>query len=761
MSFRSKVIYASGGQGSYAVPFPYMSKSHIAVLDVDVLGEATFYVGTVSWLNDALVNLSPDIDPTHSVEIRRVTPTQPVKVYRAGVVLSADLRKTTTQIQYLFEETQENATAGSGGGVIIDPGDGSVSWSTLPGKPSVFPPSAHNHPISDITNLATALDGKAASDLGNVSAAVLRSKMLTAGGVLNFAGQPGITLASPTDRASKYLAFDASGVPVYLVPSGGGGGGAGEVDTVNGIAPDVGGNVLLTAANVGAPGLNLATSAIALSTGESLSIPTIEGWRVDVLKFIPIGLHAAIRNGTSTANVASYIQEALDYLDSLGGGVAFFPRGMYRVYTHLFQPSNTILMGEGIGITTIKSVTASWTSALPAMGEPAASYWLCIILNKNWLALTPTDKNMGCQKMTIDHDGQVGGAHNVLYRMATVLRHDELEVRNTGGSGTAMLACKNGRITNSRAIDCYNSGFDHWDGSTDCQVNFSEVAGCSGQCIQFTGSGGFLEDRVTSNCQANHNWVHDYHAPSNFAVGIIFNCVDAGSFNWRGQAHGNLIENGDIGIALGGHGGMHIVGINRIKGMNTQSFIIQDEGTGEVPDDCVIDGLVIESPNDGGQPASIAIQAGLRHIFKNVSFQGSSPARRYWFNTPATGCEVHPTSGRPGGVADIQNGNIFYAYGGGSAQIVTGSDGSGPYTDIFAPGNTYRVRIRDNGTMSFNGTAFNCAGNMNAAGYVSAGPSIGQGFVFGQGTGYSLDRSGGNLMWRGPSSGAINLGFTS
>ena len=40
--------------------------------------------------------------------------------------------------------------------------DISIDWTDLTGKPSSFPPSPHNHPISDVTGLQSALDGKEA-----------------------------------------------------------------------------------------------------------------------------------------------------------------------------------------------------------------------------------------------------------------------------------------------------------------------------------------------------------------------------------------------------------------------------------------------------------------------------------------------------------------------------------------------------------------------------------------------------------------------
>lgn len=50
----------------------------------------------------------------------------------------------------------------AGEGVAIEvpttPAEG-ATWATLPGKPATFPPSAHTHPVADVTGLASALAG--------------------------------------------------------------------------------------------------------------------------------------------------------------------------------------------------------------------------------------------------------------------------------------------------------------------------------------------------------------------------------------------------------------------------------------------------------------------------------------------------------------------------------------------------------------------------------------------------------------------------
>ena len=43
---------------------------------------------------------------------------------------------------------------------IVDAAE-SVPWSGITGRPTTFPPSSHTHSISEVTDLQTALDGKA------------------------------------------------------------------------------------------------------------------------------------------------------------------------------------------------------------------------------------------------------------------------------------------------------------------------------------------------------------------------------------------------------------------------------------------------------------------------------------------------------------------------------------------------------------------------------------------------------------------------
>jgi len=66
---------------------------------------------------------------------------------------------------------------------------------------------------------------------------------------------------------------------------------------------------------------------------------------VSLLDFIPVAEHAAIKAGTSTTDVSSYIQAAIDALTA--GGRIFVPRGVYKISAQVNLDSNIAFVGEG------------------------------------------------------------------------------------------------------------------------------------------------------------------------------------------------------------------------------------------------------------------------------------------------------------------------------------------------------------------------------------------------------------------------------
>jgi hypothetical protein len=79
---------------------------------------------------------------------------------------------------------QKKPTGGEGG---------EVTWSDVTSKPSTFPPSAHTHPQSDITNLTTDLSGKQATLVSGTNIKTINGETLLGSGDIVVTGDSGIS----------------------------------------------------------------------------------------------------------------------------------------------------------------------------------------------------------------------------------------------------------------------------------------------------------------------------------------------------------------------------------------------------------------------------------------------------------------------------------------------------------------------------------------------------------------------------------------
>lgn len=68
---------------------------------------------------------------------------------------------------------------------------------------------------------------------------------------------------------------------------------------------------------------------------------------VSVLDYIPPQYHAAIAARASTVDVASYIQDAVDAIDALGGGTLRFEAGTHKVGSYISLPDSVTISGKG------------------------------------------------------------------------------------------------------------------------------------------------------------------------------------------------------------------------------------------------------------------------------------------------------------------------------------------------------------------------------------------------------------------------------
>lgn len=129
----------SGGATPYAVTFPYITRSHVRVYVDNLL-----YTGTVTFLSDTSVDLSPDAASTAVVQLRRVTPTSTSLVAFHAPVAAPDLVKAKQQALYCIEELTDAGGGGSGPG-------GPVDWTDIQNKPSVWPGTI---PFGNVTGIS-------------------------------------------------------------------------------------------------------------------------------------------------------------------------------------------------------------------------------------------------------------------------------------------------------------------------------------------------------------------------------------------------------------------------------------------------------------------------------------------------------------------------------------------------------------------------------------------------------------------------------
>jgi hypothetical protein len=115
----SYVFYPGDGtQTDWAVPFPYLSTDHVKV---SVGGVAK----TITWLNSALVRITPAAAAGTAVLVQRVTQKTPMTVFENTNNLTAEnLTLAETQALFIAEEASDRASLS----ITIDDGTGQYSF---------------------------------------------------------------------------------------------------------------------------------------------------------------------------------------------------------------------------------------------------------------------------------------------------------------------------------------------------------------------------------------------------------------------------------------------------------------------------------------------------------------------------------------------------------------------------------------------------------------------------------------------------------
>lgn len=401
------------------------------------------------------------------------------------------------------------------------------------------------------------------------------------------------------------------------------------------------GQALITAANYAAMkallDLEIGTDIVSYSTYPYISIT--EG------SVVAASTAAAATNVTAIQAIIDRVRDA-----SAGGkSVIFFPKGTWYINSVLTVYSNTHIILEAGCV--LKAYVAGWSGTKR------------MFQNYNNTASTLTDSNIHISgNGTVDSDGMTGDHH--AWYMRYVDRSSAIGVKFIGGgNGTAFLACRNTLTEFCEATDVLNCGFDHWDGAGEAVVAHCTVRGSEAQGIQFTGTGSSYEDRTTSICRAVGNKVFGVrNSTSHSAAAIIFNCADAGSYNYTGFSSGNYVEDCDIGLAFSGNGGQHTSLYDTFKDVDQLPIFIQND-SGDYPSNCrVIGPHLIDCDHDSGNIAMISI-SGPDHEISNIKVTNTVSAAYSliaYLAATTSGCFVsisQADDGSGGRVSDAGSGN--------------------------------------------------------------------------------------------------------
>lgn len=99
-----------------------------------------------------------------------------------------------------------------------------VPWAGVTSKPATFPPQAHNHVISDVTNLQTSLDAKQATLVSGTNIKTVNGTSLLGSGNVSISGGGGLTLVelsttSQTAANGSNYAFTNAAATTLTAPA--------------------------------------------------------------------------------------------------------------------------------------------------------------------------------------------------------------------------------------------------------------------------------------------------------------------------------------------------------------------------------------------------------------------------------------------------------------------------------------------------------------------------------------------------------------
>jgi hypothetical protein len=239
--------------------------------------------------------------------------------------------------------------------------------------------------------------------------------------------------------------------------------------------------------------------------------------RWSVLDSIPFSKHRAIKDGTSTTDVTSYLESAIAEAVRFNKSV-FLPCGIYLINsgtTGLLLPSNTKLIGEGwcaiIKMGASLGSNANWRSVLnPPINQDAK----ILVTGSDWLGgvSNVTISNLSFD-LTLAPPGNAAG-DAIGFFNARGLRVERVRVfgNASGGArsddGMFCIRCSDVEFTDNDVFDIGNACYDIWGGSSRIRVSRNKCDGNSvttSSGVLITGLNTDMTPATTSNVLVENN----------------------------------------------------------------------------------------------------------------------------------------------------------------------------------------------------------------------------------------------------------------
>lgn len=263
------------------------------------------------------------------------------------------------------------------------------------------------------------------------------------------------------------------------------------------------------------------------------------------------------------------IQAALDYVGS-NGGVVILGAGTFNTTSVLWIHSNTHLMGQGIGITTIKRTTSPVGLPNDTGNIIATSKYGATVANIALSGGFPADSlaNISISDLTIDGNytafpsANPNGPDNFGIRLFYVDHAliSNVEVKNTLMTGIDLFGCRNGSLSNI------------WTKNTGMQLNLGSRNGINFNMngnVSLTASTIWGKDFTIDNIHLEN------HKDTGFFIGNVSNLKISNVFDFcnHDSIYGNTtFEVGSSGVDISGYviKGINISNVEAVG--TTQAF---------------------------------------------------------------------------------------------------------------------------------------------------------------------------------------------